>query len=43
MPLLSKGTEKGERHGTGSDLYARFKTKNYRNSLLTPVKNVWAV
>ena len=36
MPLLSKGTEKEERHGTGSDLCARFKTKNYRNSLLSP-------
>ena len=29
MQLLSKGTEKEERHGTGSDLCARFKTRNY--------------
>ena len=36
MRGASKGTKKGARHGTGSDLCARFKTKNYRNSLLSP-------
>ena len=25
-----KGMEKEERHGTGSDLHPRFKTRNYR-------------
>jgi hypothetical protein len=30
MQGVSKGTEKEERQGTGSDLYPRFKTRNYR-------------
>lgn len=30
MQGVSKGTEKEEPHGTASDFYSRFKTKNYR-------------